>query len=150
MGKRLVLFCVLCCLAIDATACDRPPTPASVPAAVPADPSPSPPQPSSGTAETGMVTSYYQAIVAQNYQLAFTFLDADAVGPGGQRMTWPAFRQLAQSMDGDEGPVIDFSMNATGSTIVMTNYRKRMGPYHAHLQVKPEGNDWKIVSVDRM
>jgi hypothetical protein len=82
--------------------------------------------------------------------LAFTFLDANVVGPGGLRMTWQAFLQLAQSMDGDVGPVTDFSMNATGSMIVMTNYRKRTGPYHAHLQPKQEGNGWKIVSVDRI
>jgi hypothetical protein len=163
MNKRWVLLCLLCCLATAATAaCSRTRTPAPSPAPAPTmstttsttvsatasgSPSPGPPEGSSGT---GVVTSYYRAIVAQNYQLAFTFLDAGAVGPDGQRMTLPAFLRLAQSMDGDEGPVTNFSVNAVGSTIVMTNYRERMGPYHAHLQVKQDGSGWKIVSVDRI
>jgi hypothetical protein len=150
MDKRWVLICLVCCLAVEAAACSRTPTSAPSPARVPTTVGPGSARIPSVTTETGVVTSYYRSIVAQNYQLAFTFLDANAVGPDGLRMTWQAFLQLAQSMDGDEGPVTDFSMNASGSMIVMTNYRKRMGPYHAHLQLKRAGNGWKIVSMDRI
>ena len=94
--------------------------------------------------------SYYQAIVAGNYQLAFTYLDANASGPDGQRLTLQAFLQLAHTMDGQGGAVTDFSVAAFQSMIVMTIDRKKFGPYHAHLQMKQEGNDWKIVSLDRI
>lgn len=153
MNKRLVALCLLCCLATGTVACAQTRAPAPSPGSpvtVPATPSPGAAEMSSGTAETSVVTSYYRAVVAGNYRLAFAFLDADAVGSDGQRMTLSAFLQLAQSMDGAEGPVTDFSVSAIESMIVMTNYRKRMGPYHAHLQMRQEGNGWKIVSLDRI
>jgi hypothetical protein len=96
-----------------------------------------------------VATSYYQAVVAQNYQLAFTYLDANATGPDGQRLTLQAFIQLAQTMN-NEGPITNFSVAAFQSMIVMTIDRKEMGRYHAHLQMKQEGNGWKIISIDRI
>jgi len=104
----------------------------------------------SETNEAAVATSYYQAIVAGNYQLAFTYLDANATGPDGQRLMLPAFLQLAHTMDNQGGPVTDFSVAAFQSMVVMTINRKKFGPYHAHLQMKQEGNDWKIVSLDRI
>jgi hypothetical protein len=150
MTKRWTLICLVCCLAAGAAACSQTPTFAPSPTTVPTTTGPDGTVVPSGTAEIAMVTSYYRAILAEDYRLAFTFLDTDAVGSDGRPMTWQAFLQLAQSMDGDEGPVTDFSMNAIGSTIVMTNYRRRMGPYHAHLGLKQEANGWRIVSMDRI
>ena len=48
-----------------------------------------------------MVARYYQAIVAQNYPLAFTYIDADATGPNGQKLTLSALLQLAHTMDSE-------------------------------------------------
>lgn len=94
--------------------------------------------------------SYYQAVIAQNYHLAFTFFDANAIGPDGQKLTWQAFLQLAQTMDNEGGPVTNFSIGVSQSMIVMTIDRQKIGPYHAHLQMKQEENAWKIISIDRV
>jgi len=111
---------------------------------------PSPTIASSSTGEAAVVTSYYQAVAAQNYQLAFSFLDATATGPDGQRLTWQGFLKLAQLMDGEGGTVTNFSIVTSGSMVVMTINRQKVGPYHAHLQMKQEGNGWKIRSIDRI
>jgi hypothetical protein len=97
-----------------------------------------------------VATNYYQAIVAQNYRLAFTHLAADVTGPDGRRLTLPAFLQLAHMMDGQGGPVTHFSVAAFQSMVVMTNDRKKVGPYHAHLQMAQNGDGWTIISIDRI
>ena len=97
-----------------------------------------------------MAMSYYQAVSAQNYHLAFTFFAANATGPDGQKLTWQAFLQFAQTMDNEGGPVTNFSIGVSQSMIVMTINRQKIGPYHAHLQMKQEGNAWKIISIDRV
>lgn len=156
--KRLVLFCLFSCVAIGIAACSGTsavaPSPTST-AKVTVPPSSgslgaaSPTTASSETNAAAVATSYYQAVVAQNYQLAFTYLDANATGPDGQRLTLQAFIQLAQTMN-NEGPITNFSVAAFQSMIVMTIDRKEMGRYHAHLQMKQEGNGWKIISIDRI
>lgn len=157
--KRLVLLCFFSCVTIGIVACSGTSTVAPSPtstAKVTITPSSgaseasSPTTASSETTVTAVATSYYQAIVAQNYQLAFTYLDANATGPDGQRLTPQTFLQLAHAMNNEEGPVISFSVAAFQSMIVMTIYRKEMGPYHAHLQMKQENNGWKIISIDRI
>ncbi len=156
--KRLMLLCLFSCVIIGIVACSGTPTAAPLPtstASVMISPSfsaeASPPTTaSSGTALTTVATSYYQAVVAQNYQLAFTFLDANVTGPGGQRLTQQTFLQLAQTMNNEAGPITNFSAAAYQSMIVMTINRQKIGPYHAHLQMKQEGSGWKIISIDRV
>jgi hypothetical protein len=97
-----------------------------------------------------VVTNYYRKIVARNYRLAFTYLAANVTGPDGRRLTLPAFLQLARMFDGEEGPVIIFSVGAFQSMIVMTINRKKGGLYHAHLQVARAGDGWTIISIDRI
>ena len=157
MNKRLVLLCLVCCLAGGTSACSRARAPSPSSTTVPANPTQVASEPPSGQPsgtdeadETAVATSYYRAIVAQSYNLAFTYFDADAVGPDGGRMTLPAFLRLAQSMDAAEGPVTQFSTGVAQSMVVMTNYRQRMGPYHAHLQLKHETAGWRVVAVDRI
>jgi hypothetical protein len=96
------------------------------------------------------VTSYYRAIVARNYRLAFTYLAAGATGFGGQRLSWPAFLQLAHTMDSAEGRLASFSVGAYGYMVVMTNDREKTGTYHAHLQMARTGDGWIITSIDRI
>jgi hypothetical protein len=95
-------------------------------------------------------TAYYTAVAAQQYQTAFGYLAADATGPDGQRLTWPAFRQLASTMDSQEGAVTDFSADTSGSVVVMTIGRPAVGRYHAHLAVRRDGADWRITGIDRI
>jgi hypothetical protein len=97
-----------------------------------------------------VATSYYSTIVAQNYRLAFTDLAANVTGPDGRRLTLQAFLQLARMMDSQEGPVTNFSVGAFQSLIVMTINRKKVGPYHAHLQMARHGDGWTIISIDRI
>jgi hypothetical protein len=106
-----------------------------------------------GTIEA-TITSFYQAIEAQNYSLSYSYLDtANATTTNGQKLTQQTFTQLAQSRDNQFGPVTSFDLllNSSDPTqVIMTIARKSGFRYHAHLQVKQEGNDWKIVTLDRI
>jgi hypothetical protein len=157
--KRLIFLCLFSCVVIEIVACSGTRTVTPVPTStiqvtvLPSSGSPgasSPTNASSNTNETAVAMSYYQAVIAQNYHLAFTFLDANATGFDGQRLTWQAFLQLAQTMDNEGGPVINFSVAVSQFMIIMTINRQKIGPYHAHLQMKQEGNSWKIISIDRV
>ena len=97
-----------------------------------------------------MATDYYRTIAAQNYRLAFTYLAPNVTGPDGRRLTLQAFLQLAHMMDGQGGPVTHFSVAVFQPMIVMTNDRKKYGPYHAHLQIARNGDGWTIISIDRI
>jgi hypothetical protein len=97
-----------------------------------------------------VATNYYRAIAAQNYRLAFTYLAANVTGPDGRRLTLQAFLQLARVMDGQEGRVTHFSVAVFQSMVVMTIDRKKVGPYHAHLQMARDGSSPAIMSIDRI
>ena len=92
---------------------------------------------------------YYDAIKAQNYPQAYTYLDANATDANGQKITLSSFEQMAQTMESDGGPVVSFLVAVFPPMVVMTVIRTLMG-YHAHLQVKQEGQTWKITSLDRV
>jgi hypothetical protein len=96
-----------------------------------------------------MVTKYYQALEQRNDTLAYSFLDPNATTTSGQKLTLPVFTNLATSADTNQGTIKTFSIDAYPPLIVMTITRQ-YGPYHAHLQVKLEGNSWKITSLDRI
>jgi hypothetical protein len=162
--KRLTLWCLSGCMAAGITACSAtstaapsPTSPATAPAApvtatsTAVSPSGQPVQSGqSGRSEVAVVTDYYQAVVARDYRRAFSYLAATATGPDGQRLTWPAFLQLAHGLDDQGGPVIHFSVGGHPSQIVMTNSRQKYGPYHAHLQIARTADGWAITSVDRI
>jgi hypothetical protein len=97
-----------------------------------------------------VAASYYRAVAAQNYRLAFTYLAAHATGPDGGRLTFQAFLQLAHIMESMAGPVTTFSVDAYKSLIVMTVQRKKTGTYHAHLQMAQQGGIWTIIAIDRV
>jgi hypothetical protein len=97
-----------------------------------------------------VVTGYYRAILTRNYQKAFGFLAPGATGPDSQRMTLGSFLQLAHMLDGMGGPVTKFSIGGFPSEVVMTLYRVRYGPYHAHLGMARTRHGWAISSIDRI
>ncbi len=105
---------------------------------------------SSSTALEQVATRYYDAIKAQNYPLAYIYLDANATNADGQKIVLSSFEQMAQSMDRQEGPVVSFSAAAYPPMVVMTIARTLLQAYHAHLQMKQEGQVWKIISLDRI
>ncbi len=112
-------------------------------------PSPTSTATSSPGSVADMATKYYQALEKQNYSLAYSFLDVNATTTTGQKLTPEVFTGMAQTSDTSEGSITTFSVAAYPPLIVMTVSR-RYGPYHAHLQVKLEGNSWKITSIDRI
>ena len=154
---RLLSGCLLAALAA-CTGAATPPsqstppshsTPASVAAgsaATGATPVPSAATPS----VVAVVTGYYRAIVTRNYRKAFGYLAPGATGPDGQRLTLGSFLQLASMLDGMGGPVTRFSIGAVPSGVVMTVYRVRYGPYHAHLGMVRTRHTWAISSIDRI
>lgn len=155
--KRLALLCI--CLAVGIVACSgkastapSPNTTAKVTAAPSSgssevtSPTTAPP----GNTAAAVAATYYRAIVAQKYRQAFTYLAANVTGPGGRRLTLQGFLQLAGMMDGMGGPVTHFSVAVFQSMAVLTLDRKRVGPYHAHLQMARHGSGWTIISIDRI
>jgi hypothetical protein len=96
------------------------------------------------------VTGYYRAIVTRNYREAFGYLAPDATGPDGHRLTLGSFLSLARMLDGMGGPVTRFTIGTYPSGVVMTLYRVRYGPYHAHLRMVRTGHDWAISAIDRI
>lgn len=102
------------------------------------------------SASWAVVTSYYRAVTARNYRRAFGYLAPGATGPDGRRLTLRAFLQLARMLDGEGGPVTRFSVGGFSSQVVMTIYRVRYGPYHAHLRLARAGKGCVITSIDRI
>jgi hypothetical protein len=125
------------------------PAPAAVTsAATGASPAQAPP--AATPSVVAVVTGYYRAILTRNYQKAFGYLAPGATGPDGQRMTLGSFLQLAHMLDGMGGPVTKFSIGGFPSEVVMTLYRVRYGPYHAHLGMARTRHGWAISSIDRI
>ncbi|HEX6481874.1 MAG TPA: hypothetical protein VF043_23780 [Ktedonobacteraceae bacterium] len=122
------------------------PSPTESPTAT--QPTPTLPPTSSPGTFTGVTNAFYQAVEAQNYHLAYTYLDANATTTNGKKLTLNTFTQLAQAGDSTYGPVVSFSIGAYPPLAVMTVSRKILGPYHSHLTLKHEGNTWKIITID--
>lgn len=103
----------------------------------------------SGAGVSQVITMYYDAIKAQNYPRAYTYLDANATDANRQKITLESFEQMAQTMEKDGGSVVSFSVAVFLPTAVMSVTRTLL-VYHAHLQVKQENQTWKIISLDRV
>jgi hypothetical protein len=97
-----------------------------------------------------VVQDYYQAIQVHNYTKAYSYVQSDATTTDGQKLTLASLKQMATMIENTEGPIQNFTVAAFPADVVMTIMRQRMGPYHAHLQLKQAGNTWKIVSIDRI
>ena len=125
------------------------PAPVTVTSTV-AGATPAPSSPAATQSVAAVVTGYYQAIVARNYRKAFGYLAPGATGPDGRPLTLASFLRLAQMLNGMGGPVTRFSIGAVPSGVVMTLYRVRYGPYHAHLGMVRTRHSWAISSIDRI
>jgi hypothetical protein len=97
-----------------------------------------------------LATTYYQAIQAQNYPPAYTYLDARATDAAGRTITLKSFEQMAQGIDAQEGPVTSFSLAVYPPTIIMQVTRTFQGAYHVHLQARQVGETWKITALDHI
>lgn len=115
-----------------------------------AAPDATPVPPDATPSVVAVVTGYYRAIVVRNYRRAFGYLAPGATGPDGSKLTLRSFLQLAQMLDGMGGPVTQFSIGVSPSEVVMTLYRARYGPYHAHLRMVRTGHGWAIDFIDRI
>ncbi len=97
---------------------------------------------------------YYGAVSQQDYTKAYSYLDTSSVSVQGQTLTPQAYTQAAQVLDTTQGKVTKASptsYNVTNDTATVTMAVTRgSATYDAHLQLKKIGNDWKIVSVDKL
>jgi len=103
---------------------------------------------------TTTANAYYQAIKDQDYAKAYTYIDTSKASGQLQQETEQAFSALGQLDDKAQGRVTSFSqqnvsVNNDTSTVTMSVTRNG-SPYTVHLQMKQEGNDWKIVGFDNI
>src|SRR5436309_2664363 len=103
---------------------------------------------------TTTANAYYQAIKNQDYAKAYTYIDTSRASGQVQQETEQAFSALGQLDDRTQGPVTSFSqqgVSVNNDTATVTMSVTRNGsPYTVHLQMKQEGNDWKIVGFDNI
>ncbi len=103
---------------------------------------------------TTTANAYYQAIKNQDYAKAYTYIDTSKASGQLQQETGQAFSALGQLDDRTQGPVTSFSqqgVSVNNDTATVTMSVTRNGsPYTVHLQMKQEGNDWKIVGFDNI
>jgi hypothetical protein len=153
--KRLAWRSLCGCLVVVLGACTgaatpasshSPPAPVAVDSAATATRS-APAPPAATPSVATVVTGYYRAIVTRNYRRAFGCLAPGATGPDGRKLTLHSFLQLAHLLDGIGGPVTRFSIGVFPSEVVMTLYRAKYGPYHAHLRMVRTRHAWAISST---
>jgi flagellar basal body-associated protein FliL len=104
---------------------------------------------------------YYDAIKSRDYSTAYTYLDPAmtlTVENQSQQITQQSFTLVAQAYDTQKGRVSDYSISGInlnsssdmGNTADITVKVTLNTSYDAHLQLKQEGNDWKIISFDTL
>ena len=104
---------------------------------------------------------YYDAIKSQDYATAYSYLDPTltlTIQGQSQKISPQNFTQVAQAYDSQKGKVSNYSITSvslnsstdTGNTADITVSVTRNTTYDVHLQLKQEGNDWKVVSFDSL
>ena len=98
-----------------------------------------------------VVASYGLAFIRQDYANAYTDLDSRAT-INGQRVDQQSFTALAIAADTHYGKVSEWNIDPAlqgndPSHMTITVHRSNRN-YQIHIQLKLEGNDWKIVSAD--
>ena len=146
-GIVLLLFIALLAACTTTPAPSPTPTPTSVPATATATSAPTATATPSALERT--VAAYYQALKQQNYTLAYSYLDANAIVSNGQHITLSAFTQMARARYTEYGAILSFSISPYTpiSTVFVT---RSSYTYTAHLGMKLEQNAWKIISFDRI
>jgi hypothetical protein len=98
-----------------------------------------------------VIASYGIDFMRQDYTNAYIHLDSQAT-INGQQVNQKTFTNLAYSADTRYGKVSGYSIDSPlqgndPSLVTITVHRSNKN-YLVHLQLKLEGNDWKIVSAD--
>lgn len=99
-------------------------------------------------------TQYYQAIQSQNYAQAYSYIDPAGASVAGQSLTQTVFMTGAQAIDTQKGKVTgstvsSFHINSDNISATVAMLVTRGGQsYTVNLELKKEGNDWKIVNAD--
>ncbi len=99
--------------------------------------------------------NYYSALSKQDYATAYSYLDTNTASIQGHTLTEQEYAQVVQIVDTTQGKITKFSSasfntdNSNAATVTMRVTRSSR-TYDVHLQLKKIGNDWKIVSVDRL
>jgi hypothetical protein len=94
--------------------------------------------------------NYYLALMTQDYAKAYADLDSQAT-INGQQVDEQTFINMAKAADAQRGRVLGYSIMGDGSGSSFTMSVQRGGQsYQVHLQLKLEGNAWKIISADSM
>jgi hypothetical protein len=104
---------------------------------------------------------YYNAVESQNYAQAYSYLDIQSLTLNGQQQqaTQALYTQVAQFVDQQTGKVTNYnitgvelnSSTGTGNTATVTVDVTRNGTTQlVHVQLRQEGSDWKIVSLDHL
>ncbi len=96
-----------------------------------------------------VAANYYQSMLHQDYVQAYKDLDRNAT-INGQRVDQQAFNTLAHEAVAQNGLVYGYDIEVQGNNpahLVVTVKRLNRS-YQVHLQLKQEGNAWKIISAD--
>jgi hypothetical protein len=98
-----------------------------------------------------VVASYGLDFIRQDYADAYTKLDSRAT-INGQHVDQQSFIALATTADTHYGTVsgysIDSPLQGNDPTYVTITVHRSNQNYQIHLQLKLEGNGWKIISAD--
>jgi serine/threonine protein kinase len=105
---------------------------------------------------TDAANQYYTAIEKQDYNTAFTYLDASNLTLNSQGLTQSLYIQGARLFDQTKGKLTAYSITNTSlnsnngvNTAMLTVSETRNGaPYDVHVQLKQESSGWKITSLD--
>lgn len=110
----------------------------------------------------GVSQQYYDAIKSQDYAKAYSYLDPSiklTFQGQSQQINEQLFAQVGQAYDQAKGKVSNDSVTgvnlnsstSTGNTADVTvSVTRNNKSYDVHLQLKQEGNDWKIVAFDNI
>jgi len=107
------------------------------------------------------VQNYYNAVEAQNYATAYSYLAIQTLTFNGQQQaaSQGLYTQVAQAVDQANGKVTAYtitgvelsSSTSTGNTATITATVTRGGKtQEVHVQLQQQGNDWKIIGIDHL
>jgi hypothetical protein len=96
---------------------------------------------------------YYEALKEQKYDMAYSYVDANATIQN-QPVSQETFTHLAQTADTTSGKVTQYTngdfMQTGNSATVMMQITRNKQTYPVRLQLRREGNDWRISNADRI
>ena len=99
--------------------------------------------------------NYYSALSKQDYATAYSYLDTNTASIQGHTLTEQEYAQVVQIVDTTQGKItksssLGFNAGTSNTATVTMKVTRTSRTYDVQLQLKKIGNDWKIVSVDRL